>query len=342
MSLRLAIPSDGALYKGTRTFLSSCGLEVERPSERRYVGKIPALNGISVLFQRQSDIIVELDEQTADICIVGLDRYYESRVENGDTILLMRDIGYGHAQLIIAVPMSWLDIATIEDLADLSLEFRDKGRTLRIATKYPRLTSRFLHGYGINHFTLVRVSGALEAAPLVGYADLIADVSATGATLRENHLRPLSGGVIMKSQAAIVGHLRLLAEDRSKMETVREFLERVEAALRSRHFVRLLANLRGASERDVAEKILSQPLLAGMEGPTISPVLHQDGSRWFEVQVLISQNSMLEAIDYFRSIGGGAISVEKSSFLFRSSSEAYTHLLKEAQRAFGYDKGGSE
>ena len=120
-----------------------------------------------------------------------MDRFYESRLERGESVLIHKDLGFGNSKLVIAVPDAWLDVTSMADLADIALEFRSKGRDLRIASKYQRLVKRFLNQNDVNYVSMVYVSGGLEAAPVIGYADVIADITATGTTLRENDLRIL-------------------------------------------------------------------------------------------------------------------------------------------------------
>jgi ATP phosphoribosyltransferase len=327
-ALRLAIPSEGALYEGTEGFLRSCGLAVRRASTRRYIAEVPSLPGVEVLYQRQTDITPEVDTASADIGIAGLDRYYESRREGGDTLLVIDDLGFGAARLLIAVPDSWLDVTTVADLADLALEFRERGRELRIATKYPRLVGRFLTARGVNYFSLVHASGGLEAAPIMGYADIIADIVATGTTLRENRLRPLVDGTVTESRAALIANGRRLASDRGKLRTMQEMLERVEASLRARGFQRITANIQGQSARDIARLVMSERRFGGLQGPTISDVYSNDGKKWFAAQVVVPKDDLMAAVDHFRMLGGSGITVNEASYVFRRQCEAYEKLLE--------------
>ena len=326
-NLRLALPSEGALYEPTGDFLRNCGLGVSRASSRRYTATIPSLPGVDVLFQRSSDIAGDIDGGSADIGITGLDRFLETHQEGGDSVTLFEDLGFGAASLVIAVPDGWLDVTTLADLADLALEFRRRGQNLRIATKYQRLVSRALHKQGINYFTLVHASGGLEAAPVMGYADLIADISATGATLRENSLRPLVDGVVCKSQAAVIGNTRLLAADEQKLALTREILERVESFMRGREFQRVSANIEGDSDTQVAEKIMSKRDLAGIHGPTVAPVFSDDGKTLFGVQMVVRRVDMIRVVDHLRSLGGSGISVSQADYVFRETCESYEALL---------------
>ena len=150
-NLRLALPSTGALFEGTSKLFSDCGLGIRRANSRRYTADIPQLPGVDVLFQRQSDITIEIDGGSADIGIVGLDRFYESRLERGETVLIHKDLGFGNSKLVIAVPDAWIDVTSMADLADIALEFRSKGRDLRIASKYQRLVKRFLNQNDVNY-----------------------------------------------------------------------------------------------------------------------------------------------------------------------------------------------
>ena len=257
-NLRLALPSTGALFEGTSKLFSDCGLGIRRANSRRYTADIPQLPGVDVLFQRQSDITIEIDGGSADIGIVGLDRFYESRLERGETVLIHKDLGFGNSKLVIAVPDAWLDVTSMADLADIALEFRSKGRDLRIATKYQRLVKRFLNQNDVNYVSMVHVSGGLEAAPIIGYADVIADITATGRTLRENDLRILIDGTVMESQSVMVGNARTLANDQNKLQNIREILGKIDANLRTRDNQSISAKIEGQSESETAPQPIQQ------------------------------------------------------------------------------------
>lgn len=137
--LRIVLPSDGELHDPTLSFLRSCGLRVRRPSARRYVGLIPAIPGVEVLFQRAADVTQKVEEGSAEMGITGLDRYLESRGDPTPVSPVIEDLRFGRCDFVLAVPNSWLDVTSLSDLADLALEFHQQGRQLRIATKFPRL-----------------------------------------------------------------------------------------------------------------------------------------------------------------------------------------------------------
>ncbi|HIC68272.1 MAG TPA: ATP phosphoribosyltransferase, partial [Candidatus Latescibacteria bacterium] len=118
--LRLAIPSDGALYEPTLMFLRACGIGVARSNSRRYTAEIPALPGVTVLFQRGADITLKVEEGSADMGIVGRDRLLEMRRDSGDTAVVIESLGFGHCELVLGVPDAWIDVVSLADLADLA------------------------------------------------------------------------------------------------------------------------------------------------------------------------------------------------------------------------------
>ena len=329
--LRLALPSDGALYEPCLAFLRDCGLPIGRPSARRYLASIPAMEGAEVLFQRAADITQKVEEGSAELGIVGLDRFLEYRREATPVVPIIEDLGFGRCDLVLAVPDPWLDVTSVNDLADLALEFRQKGSQLRIATKYPRLTQRFLFAREIYYFNLVQTSGSLEAAPAAGYADIIADLMASGTTLRENHLRPLEDGTILTSQACLVGNRELLLKAPQTLNLAKTMLETIEGHLKAGSYYRLTANVRGPSPEAVSADILSRPELAGLQGPTISNVYNLDAQDWYSVSLLVPRDSLLEAIEHLRGVGGKDIAASQVSYLFKDQCDSYRHLLESGQ-----------
>ncbi len=325
--LRLVIPSDGELYEPTLNYLKTCGLTVSRPSARRYTATIPTLSGVEVLFQRSADVTTKVEEGSAELGITGLDRYLEYRNDERKVVSLIEDLGYGRCDFVLAVPDAWLDVSSIDDLADLALEFRQKGKQIRIATKYPRLLREYLFRKGINYFTLVAVSGTLEAAPVAGYADLIADLTATGATLRENRLKTLEGGTILSSQSCLIGNPGTLLESPLVLRLAREFVEMLEAHMRAEPYYRLTANVRGGSPEEVSATVLIRPDVSGLRGPTIAPVYNIDEQDWYAVSLLVRKDMLMEAVDHLRDCGGIEISASQLSYLFKGESSVFENLL---------------
>ena len=324
--LNLAVPSDGALHDPSLTFLRSCGIGVLRTNMRRYTAAIPSLPEASVLFQRTSDITQKVEEGSAEIGIVGLDRFMEMRSEDGDTGIVIENLGFGHCELIVGVPDSWVDVVSVADLADLAMEFREEGRDLRIATKYPRMVSRYLLNGGVNHFSLVQSSGPLEVAPAMGFADVIADISSSGTTMRENRLKPLSGGAILASQACLIANRRLLREDGDKLRVAGTLVELMEAHLQSRDFYSVTANMRGETAEEVASCILEHSDISGLKGPTVSRVYTWGGEPTFSVTVIVEKERLLPAIEQLREVGGSSVTVSQPNYVFRSECGAHSRL----------------
>ncbi len=324
--LNLAVPSDGALHDPSLTFLRSCGIGVLRTNMRRYTAAIPSLPETSVLFQRTSDITQKVEEGSAEIGIVGLDRFMEMRSEDGDTGIVIENLGFGHCELIVGVPDSWVDVVSVADLADLAMEFREEGRDLRIATKYPRMVSRYLLNGGVNHFSLVQSSGTLEVAPAMGFADVIADISSSGTTMRENRLKPLSGGAILASQACLIANRRRLREDGDKLRVAGTLVELMEAHLQSRDFYSVTANMRGETAEEVASCILEHSDISGLKGPTVSRVYTWGGEPTFSVTVIVEKERLLPAIEQLREVGGSSVTVSQPNYVFRSECGAHSRL----------------
>ena len=136
-------------------------------------------------------------------------------------------LGFGRCDVVVAVPEAWIDVATMEDLDDVAAEFRPRhGRRLTVATKYVNLTRRFFAGHGIADYRIVESLGATEGAPATGAADLIVDITTTGATLRDNGLKVLDDGVILKSEAHLVTSL-VATWDAGQRATLEAVLDRI-------------------------------------------------------------------------------------------------------------------
>jgi ATP phosphoribosyltransferase len=324
--LRLSVPSDGPLYEPALAFLRSCGIGLLRTNLRRYTAAIPTLPGVTVHFQRGSDIGQKVEEGSADVGIMGRDRFLESREEGGNSNIVIENLGFGHSELVIAIPDSWVDVTSLADLADVAMEFREQGKDLRIATKYPRLTERFLLSGGVNYFSIVPSSGTLEAAPSMGYADIIADISITGVTLRENRLKAIHGGSIMASEACLISNVSQLAGDPDKLDLAKSLVGRIEAHLQAVEFYSVTANLKGEDPEDVAGVVLRHADISGLRGPTISKVYTLDGDGWYAVTVIVERERLLDAVERLREIGGSSVTVSQPDYVFHSQSRAVDRL----------------
>lgn len=326
-AITLALPSKGAIAEPTLNFLRECGLRIDKPNQRQYTGVMPAVPAIQVLFQRVTDVLYKVIDGTAQIGITGLDVVREHNHEN--VVVIHDQLGYGQCSLVVAVPETWVDVESMADLLDVALDFREeKQRNIRIATKYPTLTRQFLHNYGLHHFTLVKAEGAIEAAPMLGYADLIIDLTQTGTTLRENHLKVLPDGIIIDSQACLIGNRAALKNGVLALDTVRTLLEYIDAALTGRSYYQIIANMYGESAEEVARAVALNPLTHGLQGPTIAPIYGSKPDCWYTVTIIIPGKNLLQAVEHLRSIGGSQTVVTPVRYVFMEESPKYRELLK--------------
>ena len=320
----LALPSKGAIAEPTMSFLQDCGLRVDKPNPRQYTGQISTLPCVDVLFQRVTDVVYKVSDGTAQLGITGLDVVREHPHE--DLVVIHEDLRYGYCKLLVAVPEAWVDVETMIDLTEVALDFREhKRRNLRVATTYTKLTREFLHDQGIHHFTLVNGEGAIEAAPTIGYADIIVDLMQTGTTLRENHLKALPDGVVVEAQACMVGNRKALRDNPAVIDAARVMLEHIDAALQGHGFSQVTVNIHGESAEEIARRVAANPLTRGLQGPTIAPI-HGTESNWHTVTVIIANGNLLRAVEYLRELGGTQCIVVPVRYVFLEKSPTFARL----------------
>lgn len=331
-SITLALPSKGAIADPTISFLKDCGLRVDKPNPRQYVGQMPAIPSVNVLFQRVKDVVYKVSDGTAQLGISGLDVVRENPHE--DLVVIHDGLGYGHCQLVVAVPEAWVDVESVADLVDIAQDFREqKQRNLRVATTYSRLTRQFLHANGIHHFSLVKAEGAIEAAPTIGNADMVVDLTQTGTTLRENHLKPLMDGVIIESQACLVGNRIALKENPLVLSTLRTLLEYIDAAIQGKRYQHITVNICGEDAESVAHKVSSNPITRGLQGPTIAPIYSVNGNRsangcWYTVTITVRTSDLLKAVEFLRTIGGTQVIVSPVRYVFLEEAPTFAKLVQ--------------
>jgi ATP phosphoribosyltransferase len=253
-----------------------------------------------------------------------MDVIEEKRGENGDVLVLHDALGYGHCALTLAVPEAW---DAVQDIASLKSYAATLERPLRVATKFPVLTGRFLDQKGIS-YTLIAAEGTLETAPTIGYADLISDLVSSGQTLKDNRLRPLPDGIIQPSQAALIANRKALQNQPATLEMARRLLEYIEAHLRAKENLLVIANMRGESPGAIAQKMFTQTTVGGLQGPTISPIIVRDGAQsWFSISIVVRRDHLPQAIGELRAIGGSGIIVSPVTYIFEEEPPRYTAML---------------
>tara|TARA_B100000131_G_scaffold314307_1_gene350957 strand:+ start:324 stop:1013 length:690 start_codon:yes stop_codon:yes gene_type:complete len=173
--------------------------------ERELLGKVKGRKNIRILFLHAREIIDQLSIGNLDIGISGFDLLRESEVNVQKNIKIEKKLNFGFAKLVLAVRNEFIDLFTTLDLDEVADEYRKKNKTLiKIGTKYPNLTRAALYSRGVTNFTIVKSLGATELMPVIGTASVISDITSSGATLKQNNLRILNDGEILKSQACIL------------------------------------------------------------------------------------------------------------------------------------------
>jgi ATP phosphoribosyltransferase len=207
MTLTVALPSKGRMKDDAIAVFARAGLTVSAiGNDRSYRGRIDGIDDVEVAFLSASEIARELGAGAVDFGVTGEDLVREGLVRSDERVEISARIGFGNADVVVAVPDIWKDVDSMADLGDVAADFRSRhGRRLTIATKYWRLTQNFFSTrHGIQLYRIVESLGATEGAPASGAADIIVDITSTGSTLTANHLRILSDGVILRSEACLV------------------------------------------------------------------------------------------------------------------------------------------
>jgi ATP phosphoribosyltransferase len=190
----------------TAEFLAGSGLTLRKVGHARgYRGEIEGLAGVDVAFVSSSEIVAELNRGRAHLGVTGEDLVRENISNASERVEFLKALGFGRADVVVAVPRCWIDVAEIADLEAAAVAFRRvHGRPLRVATKYTNLTRRFFSAKGLIDYRIVESLGATEGTPAAGTADVIVDITTTGATLAANGLKVLEDGVILRSEANLV------------------------------------------------------------------------------------------------------------------------------------------
>lgn len=236
--LILAIPSKGRLKEQAEEWFAKLGLKVEQEGGGRgYQARLIGLDGVDLRLMSAGEIAGAVLAGTVHLGVTGQDLYANSAEELRPNGHLTLPLGFGRADVVVAVPRSWIDVTTMADLADVAQRFRvENGSRLRVATKYGRLTGAWFAAHGVVDHRLVDSAGATEGAPAAGTAELIVDITTTGQTLAANGLRILTDGLILRSQAWLVAGLRALWDEETRA-TARALLQIADARLKAKALV---------------------------------------------------------------------------------------------------------
>jgi ATP phosphoribosyltransferase len=231
MTVTIALPSKGRMKDDATAVFERAGMKISAVgNDRSYRGRVEGWDDVEIAFLSASEISREVGNGTVDFGVTGEDLVREDFSEADKRVEFCARLGFGHADVVVAVPEIWLDVDTMADLGDVAADFRSRrGRRLAIATKYWRLTQQFFSSqHGIQLYRIVESLGATEGAPASGSADIIVDITSTGSTLRANQLKVLSDGVILRSEACLV---RARKESHAADPVVTRIVEAVRASL---------------------------------------------------------------------------------------------------------------
>lgn len=205
--LKLGVPSKGRLMEKTFEWFGERGVVLRRTgTDREYAGAVEGVGDVALVLLSAGEIPRELAAGRIHLGVTGTDLVHEKISQWRSKLASLAALGFGHADLIIAVPKCWIDVETLDDLDAAAAAFRaEHGFRLRIATKYHRLVRAHLRKHGVADYQLVDSQGATEGTVANLTAEAIADITSSGATLEANHLKILKGDPVLLSQATLFG-----------------------------------------------------------------------------------------------------------------------------------------
>lgn len=205
MSLKLGVPSKGRLMEQCADWFAARGVVLRRTGAgREYAGAVEGVAGVDLVLVAAAEVPRELASGRLHLGVTGTDLVREELADWQSVVAEVAPMGFGHADLVLAVPDAWADVTTLDDLDAAAAQFRARhGMRLRIATKYHRLVRDHLRAAGVADYQLVDSQGATEGTVRNLTAEAVADITSTGETLRANHLRVLTGEPVLRSQATL-------------------------------------------------------------------------------------------------------------------------------------------
>ena len=270
----LAVPSKGRLQENAEAFFTHAGLSLAKPrGARDYRGTMAGYDNVEIAYLSSSEIASQLASGAVHLGVTGEDLVRESIANADKRVLLIDQLGFGHANVVVAVPQAWIDVRTMADLDDVTTGFREQhNRRMRVATKYINLTRNFFAAHGVVDYRIVESAGATEGAPAVGTAEMIVDITTTGATLAANGLKVLDDGVILRSQANLVAS-RGASWGAAERESARVILDHIAARARANKYREVRTRFAGCNEALLAEAHDRFGVVSPFGGPTSSGML---------------------------------------------------------------------
>lgn len=312
--LTIGVPSKGRLMENTFAFFARAGLPIVRPrGERDYRGSVNGLPGVEVAFLSASEIVGEMARGAVHFGVTGADLIEETLADPRSKVEMLAPLGFGHANVVVAVPEAWIDVHEMADIEEVAADFRQKQtRRLRVATKYVNLTRRFFKKHGIADYRIVESLGATEGAPAAGTADIVVDITTTGSTLAANALKVLDDGTMLKSEANLVAALNAAWSDEAQ-EAARLVLARIHAEEEARE----KRELRVSLDKPVEAASLRALETAGAE------ILTADAGR---LCLLVSRKDVAAISDGLISQGAKRVLVSAPEYAFSAENPLFDRL----------------
>ncbi|MGZ5864993.1 MAG: ATP phosphoribosyltransferase, partial [Xanthobacteraceae bacterium] len=270
-ALVIAVPAKGRLQESAEAFFARAGLKLVKPrGARDYRGAVEGVDGIEVAYLSAAEITQQLAQGAVHLGITGEDLVREMIADADAKVVLIEGLGFGYANVVVAVPQAWIDVRNMADLDDVATAFRIKhNRRVRVATKYMNLTRDFFSANGITDYRIVESAGATEGAPATGTAELIVDITTTGATLTANALKVIDDGLILRSQANLVA-ARTAEWGTETLATAALMLDRIAAQARARNFKEVRTRFPECNDQLLAIAKAQFGVAAPYGGPTSS------------------------------------------------------------------------
>jgi ATP phosphoribosyltransferase len=272
--LVIAVPAKGRLQENAEAFFARAGLPLVKPrGARDYRGTVTGLQNVEVAYLSASEIAGQLAQGIVHLGVTGEDLLREMIHDFEQRVVMVDGLGFGHANVVVAVPQAWIDVRSMADLDDVATAFRHRrDRKMRVATKYVNLTREFFAKHGIVDYRIVESSGATEGAPAAGSAELIVDITTTGTTLAANALKIVDDGVILRSQANLVASRTATWGDVER-EAARNILDRIAAQARARAFREVRTRFPACNDALLGEVRNRFGVVTPFGGPTSSGML---------------------------------------------------------------------
>lgn len=315
--LVLAVPAKGRLQENAEAFFARSGLALVKPrGARDYRGAVSGLEGVEVAYLSASEITAQLAAGAVHMGVTGEDLVREQMPDADSRVVLIEPLGFGFATVVVAVPQAWIDVRTMADIDDVATAFRHThGRRMRVATKYINLTRDFFAKHGVIDYRIVESAGATEGAPAAGSAELIVDITTTGATLSANGLKIVDDGVILRSQANLVAS-RGANWDAGTRETARVILDRIAAQARARAFREVRARFVACDTRLVESAKVKFGVATPFGGPTSSGML----------TLHCPPDQVYALTSFLRDNGAEAVAVADLDYVFSRDNPLYAKL----------------